>query len=841
MTSRGKRVSHTASKGTFNGIYRGERLNHVAFPLGGIGAGMFSLSGTGAICQMSVRNKPDTNHTPNAFAALWVKGTTPARVLEGPVPRWKIFSGSPSTSNFLGNANGLGDRTSYGLPHFSDARFSSRFPFATVDLKERKMPIGAELTGWSPFIPGNSDDSSLPVAALEYTLVNRAARKVSGVFSFHCADFMRSREKDAGGKIEACAGGFVFVQPPQAEKPETGGSFAVWSDDPGAQADCAWLRGGWYDPMTIVWKNVSQGRTVCAPPHTGEQGNGASLYIPFSLAPRSRKTIRLLFAWHVPHSAVQVGKKSDSACGDGCACNSKEAAQTYSPWYTSRFADVQAVIEYWGKNYERLRVASLAFSDALYDTTLPGEVMEAVTANLAILKSPTCLRQPDGRFWGWEGSFDGSGCCHGTCTHVWNYAQSMPHLFPDLERSLRETEFLVLQDQRGHQNFRSNLPIASAGHDQHAAADGQLGGLMKLHREWRISGDTAWMKKHWPAARASLDYCIAAWDPDRTGTLREPHHNTYDIDFWGADGMCTSFYLGALAAAVRMGETCGDDIGGYRELLARGKTAMEADLWNGEYFIQKIQWQGLRAPEPAHFKTHINSNVGYPAETLALLKKEGPKYQYGNGCLADGVLGDWLALCCGLAPVLDRKKTERHLRAVYRNNFKPDLSDHANTQRPGFAMGLDGGLVLCTWPQGDKLSLPFPYSDEVWTGIEYQVAAHLVMFGRVREGLDIVRAARRRYDGTARNPFDEYECGHWYARAMSSWSLLQAFTGARYDAVEEVLYLAPQMKGDWRAFLAAAGGHATIGMKKGKPFCTVRQGAMRVERIVVNGAAFPAS
>ena len=101
-------------------------------------------------------------------------------------------------------------------------------------------------------------------------------------------------------------------------------------------------------------------------------------------------------------------------------------------------------------------------------------------------------------------------------------------------------------------------------------------------------------------------------------------------------------------------------------------------------------------------------------------------------------------------------------------------------------------MLLCTWPKGGELSLPFVYSNEVWTGIEYQVASHLMRMGRVQEGLEIVRACRDRYDGRVRNPFNEYECGHWYARAMSSYALLFGLSGARYDAVEKVLYLEPQ-------------------------------------------------
>ncbi len=140
-------------------------------------------------------------------------------------------------------------------------------------------------------------------------------------------------------------------------------------------------------------------------------------------------------------------------------------------------------------------------------------------------------------------------------------------------------------------------------------------------------------------------------------------------------------------------------------------------------------------------------------------------------------------------------------------------------------------MLLCSWPKGGKPSLPFIYSDEVWTGIEYQVAAHLIMMGRVKEGLTIVRAARDRYDGRFRNPFNEYECGHWYARAMSSYSLLQALSGARYDALEKTLYLHPRIRGDFRAFLSTATGYATVGVHKGKPFCDVRSGTIEIERI----------
>jgi hypothetical protein len=128
------------------------------------------------------------------------------------------------------------------------------------------------------------------------------------------------------------------------------------------------------------------------------------------------------------------------------------------------------------------------------------------------------------------------------------------------------------------------------------------------------------------------------------------------------------------------------------------------------------------------------------------------------------------------------------------------------------------------------------YADEVWTGVEYQVASHLIALGKTEEGLEIVRACRRRYDGRVRNPFDEIEAGHWYARAMSSYALLQAFSGARFDAVERILYLRPAIKGDFCCFLSTASGFGTVGVKSGKPFVEVVFGQIPYREIKYTSA-----
>jgi len=186
--------------------------------------------------------------------------------------------------------------------------------------------------------------------------------------------------------------------------------------------------------------------------------------------------------------------------------------------------------------------------------------------------------------------------------------------------------------------------------------------------------------------------------------------------------------------------------------------------------------------------------------------------------------------------VFDSHKIESHLLAVHRHNLKKDLVENANTRRPYYACGDESGLLLCTWPRGGKPILAMIYADEVWTGVEYQVASHLIALGKTDEGLEIVRACRRRYDGRVRNPFDEVEAGHWYARAMSSYALLQAHSGARFDAVESILYLGPALKGDFRCFLSTATGFGTVGVKNGKPFVEVVSGRIPYREIKYTSA-----
>jgi uncharacterized protein (DUF608 family) len=833
-TGNAEHHSEVIIKRRYNTPYMNDNLNRVAFPIGGMGAGMFCLEGTGTLSHLSIRHVPDVFNEPGMFAAISVKGIpNGAKLLEGPVRDWKKFGIRDAATGLTGST--------IGLPRFAGVTFKNEFPFCRINLTDSDIPLAVELLGWSPFIPTDENNSSLPVGALEYKFTNTGAKPVSSVFSFNARNFWG--EQHGKDTVVTAKNGFTATA--------TGNgnttfplAFTIATDDDNTVVNHCWFRGNWWDPLTMAWNAVKNGEVTNNPPVPSD-APGASLYVPFDLEPGKQKTIRVMLSWYTADTKFAFGNvgKAKENCdpANGC-CNSPGDigldkydknfdGKYYKPWYSSRFANIDEVSKHWAGNYADLKSKSTLFTNAFFASTLPPEVIEAVACNLSILKTPTVMRQYDGRLWNFEGCGDNYGSCHGSCTHVWNYAQAIPHLFPALERSLRGTEFCENQAADGHQVFRANLPISPGTHDFHSAADGQLGGIIKVYRDWRISGDNEWLKKIYPMVKVSMDYCIKTWDPRHKGVIEEPHHNTYDIEFWGADGMHTSFYIGALHAITAMGKFLKQDISAYRDLQTKSKAMLEGTLYNGEFFIQDINYTTLNAKDPSKEKSFGGE---YSKEAEDLLRKEGPKYQYGKGCLSDGVLGAWIAQMAGLDDVIDTKNINSHLLSVYKYNYKTNLSEHANPQRPSFALGKEAGLLLCTWPKGGKLSLPFVYSDEVWTGIEHQVASHLMLTGNVKEGLSILRGSRDRYDGKVRNPFNEYECGHWYARALSSYGYLQALTGARFDAVTKTLYVDSKV-GDFTSFLSTETGFGTISLKGDKPSLKVMYGTIDVKKAMVSG------
>lgn len=437
-------------------------------------------------------------------------------------------------------------------------------------------------------------------------------------------------------------------------------------------------------------------------------------------------------------------------------------------YYAYQYKDAVDVAAYLWNERERLEKYSRLFAEAIFSSTVDEDIIDAVTSTLTALRSPTCFRiKEEGIFLGWEGCLPDRGSCPGNCTHVWNYAQTVGFLFPELERSMRKIEFLEETDEKGDMSFRCNSIFDEPRWDMLPAADGQLGCIIRLYRDWKFSGDDEFLKKLWSKAAKALNFAFDYWDSDGDFVLNGRQHNTYDIEFYGLNSLTNSMFYAALKAGAEMATYLGDieNAKKWKEAAELGAERMDKALWNGEYYAQKID-------DVDRFK-----------------------YQYGNGCLADQLLGQSLAHVSGLGYVLPEEHVKKAVQSVYRYNFKEEMGEVDSVQRC-YALNDESGLLLCVWPHGNRPKIPFVYADEVWSGVEYQVAAHLIREGFYNEGVRVVKGVRSRYDGVKRNPFNEVECGNHYARSMASYAVYLAAIGFGFDMTKKTVSFAPVVNGE---------------------------------------------
>jgi uncharacterized protein (DUF608 family) len=752
-------------------------LSEIAFPLGGIGTGTVSLGGRGELKDWEIANKPDKGHSlTDTFFALWFRE-------EGKEPRTLILESElkpPYRGAFGIPRDGLP-----GMPRFRKGRFLGSYPFARLELEDPRVPLAVSLEAFNPFIPGNAPDSGLPVAIFYWRLRNDGSRPVEATVLASLEN--ASSWKMPGGSInqfreDGQLRGIAMRTEKLAPDHPSRGSLALATLHP-VSADVTyavrWDRGGWFDSQSLFWDDFARdGRltpVAASDPSPEDRNDTGSVGARVSLGPGEEKVVPFLIAWHFPN-------RQNYWVDEIFGYEPNAKGPIIGNFYANSFDDAWAVAGYAAKEIERLERETRLFHDALFSTTAPPEVLDAVSSQMSILRTNTCFRSKDGNFYAFEGTADDIGCCPLNCTHVWNYEQALAFLFPSLERTMRNVDFESNTDDNGFMVFRTRVPLGTPKWDfPHAAADGQMGTIVKLYREWQLSGDLDWLKRLWPRAKKALEFAWTQWDPDRDGVMEGVQHNTYDIEFRGPNPMMGAIYLLALVCASEMATAVGDGraSAAYLDLSRRGREALDRETWNGEFYVQAFE----RAREE--------------------------KYQVGAGCLSDQLLGQWMAHVLGRDYVLPEEHVRSAIDAVYKYNFKETLADHSNPQRI-FALGDEGGLLLCTWPRGNRPLLPFVYSDEVWTGIEYQVAAHLIYEGRVEEGVRVVRAVRNRYDGERRNPWNEVECGNHYARALASWSLLLALSGFRYSAPEREMRFDPRTGGRFRTFWSV--GEAGFGI-----------------------------
>jgi len=746
--------------------------------LGGIGTGNISLDGSGRMCDFEIMNQPNKNlKMPYTFFAMWSQ-------FEGEEGQAVILEAEPK--GISNKALGHPSSELLGLPRMNDSSVETKYPFYLYKFRKDDLPLAVELEAYTPFIPLNSKDSGMPAFSMKYKVTNQSNKVAKVAIGETFYNFTGFKAYDGFEKVGVEGSPFnkefvkdgltgILFGTDVSKEALNYGTMTIATANKDVSVKPYWESGSWWDGAEEFWRDFSHDGILDAEVNNDTVGsnvgavsgqyarNVGSLSAMETIAPGETKEYTFYISWNFPN---RLGWWPD---GWGVFMGTKPQTKVWQNYYSAQWEDAKDVLTYFHNNRERLHQDSTNFAAALYNSTIGADVVESLVSSITVLRSNTCFRIADGKFFGWEGCFDEAGSCMGTCTHVWNYAQTIAFLFPELEISARKTEYLRETNDEGKMNFRTQNVLNDEPWDMFPAADGQLGCILRVYREWKLTGDDDFLKEVWDKMCLTLEYALKTWDLDGDFVLDAKQHNTYDIEFYGISSLTNVFLYAALKAASEMARYLGEEgkAKAWEEGAKVGSAKMDKELWNGEYYKQSI--------------------------TPELLAKH--RYQYGDGCLADQILGQGLGQIYGLGYVLPEEHVKEINRSIYRYNYRKVMRGHASVQRV-YAYPDEGGLTLCSWPHGGRPAQPFVYSDEVWTGIEYQIATQLIYQDDIDEAMNIIKSLRHRYNGGRRSPYNELECGNHYVRSMAAWGVLVALSGYTFDLPHNEIAFAPKINAD---------------------------------------------
>ena len=799
-------------------IYKKEALRSISFPLGGIGAGCIGLYGNGELADFEIENRPNKNmrngYTHFAVKATGARGSV-VRVLQGDTG--EDYMGRPRRGElYAGFGFGPSSESLAGMPHFRNVSFDGRFPTAELTFTDEDFPARVRLLAFSPFIPHREDDSGLPAAFFEITIENTEDEPIEYTAALSLASLAEVSRNTAflGGG----AAGVFLADAARTEEEYGYSDLSILTD----AADCAvqeyWYRGTWMDGITSFWKDLSgDGRLGARHYDAPGRRDHATLAVYKTIAPQESAKLRFVLAWNVPNAKNNYSSSPDP--------------RTWKNHYATSFASSRESGMYALSHFSELLADTLAFRDALHESSLPPAMIDAAASNLSVLRSPTVLRLEGGELWGFEGVNETVGSCYGSCQHVYNYAYALPYLFPRLERSLRLVNIDYAMDEHGGTAFRVSLPLGALSTTPHACVDGQMGEVIKCYREWKLSGDASFLQRVAPACFRMLEYAWSeknpdGWDRDRDGILEGRQHHTLDMELFGPSSWLMGFYLLALDCAAEMADALGEGerAEGYRALYRNGRRFLNGALFNGEYFCQRVDLCDRAVCERYDALSYWNDEAGEI------------KYQVGEGSVIDQMLGEFHAHLVGRPMLFDKDKKESALSALYRYNHKPSMRGVANMWR-NFALNDEAGTIICSYPEGARVPrIPISYCEECMTGFEYALGGLMVAEGHIAEGETIVRAVRDRYDGQKRNPYNEIECGSNYIRSMASFALLPLYAGMTCDLSRGYLGFAPVRPGDGRYLYSVGEGYGTVEYRGDTCTLTVLGGRLSLSRFLAGRA-----
>jgi len=750
--------------------YKGDYISKVAMPLGGIGTGTVSIGGRGDLKDWEIVNQGALGWKPvfnsgrgsiniASFFAIRTKtndGDVQTRLLEGQLP----------TDNLEGDWGS--NELNSGFPRFGNSEFKAAYPLAQVDLNDDKSPVRVTLKAFNPMVPGDTEISSIPTAIFKYVVENKTNQAIETTVCGAIPNFIGTDgwggssegNKNTFQKEEEFSG--IFME--NIHKDTTSGKWGTMAfttpETKSVTFRTQWhadLR--WNGSLINFWDDINDDGMLEEQSGKYKGNKPATLAVQATIPPKGTKEFVFVLTWNFPY---RLAWEAQPNYGEHTP---------FKNYYATVYEDAWDIAKYVVPNLEVFEKETVQFVKSFVNTDLPTVLKEAALFNVANLRSQTVFRDEDGYAFGWEGTGSVKGLAinpkgsaagwgFGSCTHVWNYEVTTPFLFGDIAMGMREVEFKYATDlETGNMAHRVWLPVKTAEHHRKKdAADGQLGCLMKMYREWQLSGDDKKLAELYPYIKVAMEFAWkkSGWDKDANGVLEGKHHNTMDVNYIGPNPQMATWYLGALRASEEMAIQMKDKAFAKkcRTMFESGSKWTDKNLFNGAYYIQKI-------PKPTDF-------------------------QIGEGILVDQLVGQYMAHICGLGYLLDKDNMTTTLKTIEKYNGKESFNNHLSTFR-SYAVGDEKGLVMGYYPEDKREARPFPYYSEVMTGFEYSTGAHMLYEGLEKEGLSVFTNVRERYDGKKRNPFNEGEFGHRYGRAMASYSGLLAYTGFHYSAVNKTM------------------------------------------------------
>lgn len=744
--------------------YDDSHVSKVALPVGGIGTGAVSVSGRGNLVDWEIMNRPGKGFstvTPGNDAPFFA-----IHVEDGEKKHTKGLMGPLMDFEYEHMEGRPVDH--HGIPRFEKASFDAAYPFGIVNLTDAGLPVDVKMKVFNPLIPGDANASGIPIAILRYEVSNKTDRPLTvsvcgSIRNFIGKDGSKFHYDWKGDMIyegavknknvfheEGNLKGIKFLPGKVPEDDPAWGTMALTTDAPsGISYRTSSVSNDWSNAILDLWDDFGDDGELVEKEKQADDDPMASLAVEQEIPANGKKVFQFFLTWHFPNRMAW-------------------STEVVGNYYTTQYTDAWDVISRTYPGLGNLEQKTLEFVNAFLDSDLPEEIKEAALFNISTLRSQTVFRIKRGHMMGWEGCMDRNGSCEGSCTHVWNYEQATAFLFGDLARTMRDVEFNYATRDNGGMAFRAALPLII---DQKGgtAADGQMGTVMKMYRDWQLSGDMEFLRKSWPNVKKALSYAWLdnSWDADADGVMEGSQHNTMDVNYFGPNPQMQFWYLGALKAAGKMAIAMGDEVFARKaeKIYRSGSKWTNDNLFNGEYYEHKVF-----DPKTKEAITDYSS-------------PEMPRYQLAKGCLVDQLVGQYMAHICGLGYLGPKENMRTTLRSILKYNYRESMAGHFNNMR-SYALGDESALLMASWPKG-RPKVPFPYFSEVMTGFEYTAAVGMLYEGMEQEGLQVIRNIRERYDGAKRNPFNEAECGHHYARAMASWASVIAWTDFHYSAVDK--------------------------------------------------------